>query len=70
MATRPGVSERKLKAALKQLKRPERVELFAIPELPISSTEIRRLIAADAPYEHLVPVAVADVIDELGLYLA
>ena len=70
VATRPGVSERKLKAVLKQLKRPERVELFAIPELPISSTEIRRLIAADEPYEHLVPVAVADVIDELGLYLA
>ena len=70
VATRPGFSEKKLKAVLKKLKRPERVELFDIPELPISSTDIRRRIAADEPYEQLVPAAVADVIDELGLYLA
>ena len=69
VATRPGYSEKKLKAVLKKLKRPDRVELFEIPELPISSTEVRRLIAAEGPYEQLVPVAVADVIDELGLYL-
>ena len=70
VATRPGVSEKKLKAVLKKLARPERVELFEIPELPISSTVIRRRIAADEPYEELVPDAVADVIEELGLYLA
>lgn len=69
VATRPGTSVRKLKTVLKKLERPERVELFEIPEVPISSTEIRRRIAADEPYEPLVPVAVADVIDELGLYL-
>jgi len=69
VATRPGVSERKLKATLKQLAQPERVTFFEIPELPISSTDIRRRIAADEPYEQFVPVAVADVIDELGLYL-
>jgi nicotinate-nucleotide adenylyltransferase len=69
VATRPGYSERKLKTVLKKLKRPERVEFFEIPELPISSTAVRSLIAAEEPYEHLVPTAVADVIDELGLYL-
>lgn len=69
VATRPGYPDRKLRAVLKKLRRPERVELFEIPELPISSTEIRRRIAAEEPYEHLVPAAVADVIDELGLYL-
>lgn len=69
VATRPGYPEKKVKAVLKKLKRPDRVELFDIPELPVSSTEVRRRIAADEPYEHLVPVAVADVIDELGLYL-
>lgn len=69
VATRPGTSERKLKATLKQLAQPERVTFFEIPELPISSTDIRRRIAADEPYEQFVPVAVADVIDELGLYL-
>lgn len=69
VATRPGFSEKKVKAVLKKLKHPERVELFEIPELPISSTEVRRRIAAEEPYEQLVPPAVADVIDELGLYL-
>ena len=69
VATRPGYPEKKLKAVLKKLSRPDRVELFEIPELPISSTDVRRLIAAEGPYEELVPVAVADVIDELGLYL-
>jgi nicotinate-nucleotide adenylyltransferase len=69
VATRPGFSEKKVKAVLKKLKHPERVELFAIPELPISSTEVRRRIAAEEPYEQFVPPAVADVIDELGLYL-
>lgn len=69
VASRPGASEKKVKAVLKKLKRPERVELFEIPELPISSTEIRRRVAAEEPYESMVPVAVADVIDELGLYL-
>ena len=69
VATRPGYPEKKLKAVLKKLSRPDRVELFEIPELPISSTEVRRLIAAEGEYEQLVPVAVADVIDELGLYL-
>ena len=69
VATRPGYPEKKVKAVLKKLKRPERVELFDIPELPISSTEVRRRVAAEEPYEQLVPAAVADVIDELGLYL-
>ena len=69
VATRPGYPEKKVKAVLKKLARPDRVELFDIPESPISSTEIRRLIAAEEPYEQLVPSAVADVIDELGLYL-
>ena len=54
---------------LKKLQRPERVELFEIPELPISSTEIRRRIPLEEPWEQMVPPAVADVIDELGLYL-
>lgn len=69
VASRPGASEKKVKAVLKKLQRPDRVELFTIPELPISSTEIRRRVAAEEPYESMVPAAVADVIDELGLYL-
>lgn len=69
VATRPGYSEKKVKAVLKKLQQPDRVELFEIPDLPISSTEIRRRIPLEEPWEQMVPPAVADVIDELGLYL-
>jgi nicotinate-nucleotide adenylyltransferase len=34
----------------------------------ISASEIRRRVKADLPYRHLVPAAVADIIDRLGLY--
>jgi nicotinate-nucleotide adenylyltransferase len=69
IATRPGIAEKKLKSVLKKLRRPERVEFFDIPETDIASSEIRLRIAAEEPWEHLVPAAVADVVDELGLYL-
>lgn len=69
VATRPGYPEKKVNAVLKKLKRADRVELFEIPALPISSTEVRRRVAAEEPFESMVPAAVADVIDELGLYL-
>lgn len=46
----------------------DRVELFAIPALDISSTEIRRRVAAGEPIGELVPPAVARLIEELGVY--
>jgi nicotinate-nucleotide adenylyltransferase len=39
-----------------------------MPEMPISSSEIRRLIIEGGPWHSLVPQSVADYIEEQGLY--
>jgi nicotinate-nucleotide adenylyltransferase len=48
--------------------RPERVELFDIAPVDVSSTEVRRRVASGEPIADLVPLAVAAVISDLGLY--
>jgi nicotinate-nucleotide adenylyltransferase len=58
VATRPGY----LLAAR------ERVEVFDIPALNVSSSEVRRRVAAREPIDALVPPAVAELIEELGVY--
>jgi len=45
-----------------------RVEPFEIPALDVSSSEVRRRVAAGEPIDELVPPAVAALIEELGLY--
>jgi nicotinate-nucleotide adenylyltransferase len=69
VATRPGYPRERLDAVLAQLSRPERVELFAIPALPIASTDVRDRVAAAEPIGDLVPPAVAELILREGLYL-
>jgi nicotinate-nucleotide adenylyltransferase len=68
VATRPGVSREQFDEVLSQLERPDRVELFEIPAVDVSSREIRRRVAAGEPIDGLVPPAVAALIAELGLY--
>ena len=41
------------------LARPDRIELFPITPLPVSSSEIRDLVANGLPIDDLVPPAVA-----------
>ena len=53
---------------LRELRRPERVELFDMEPIPISSSDIRRLASEGAPVGNLVPPAVAAEIERLGLY--
>jgi nicotinate-nucleotide adenylyltransferase len=48
--------------------RSDRISLFDIPEVEVSSTEIRHRVATGEPIDELVPEAVAALIDELGLY--
>lgn len=49
---------------------PPRVCFFDMPRLDISSSDIRRRVAAGGPIRHLVPDAVADHIAAYGLYRA
>jgi nicotinate-nucleotide adenylyltransferase len=68
VATRPGYSRQRLDAVLGRLEQPERVLLFEIPALPISSTEVRGRAARGERIDDLVPPAVAALVSELGLY--
>ena len=68
VATRPGFPREALEPVLEALERPDRVEFFDIPEMPISGTEIRGRAARGEPVNDLVPAAVAAEIDRLGLY--
>jgi nicotinate-nucleotide adenylyltransferase len=68
VATRPGVARSALDAVLAKLEHPERVELFEIDPLPISSSEIRRRVAAGEPIAGLVHPVVEREIGALGLY--
>jgi nicotinate-nucleotide adenylyltransferase len=69
-ATRPGTARGDLDRVIGSLARPERVELFPITPLPVSSSEIRERVAAGLPIDGLVPSAVAEAIHRHGLYRA
>jgi nicotinate-nucleotide adenylyltransferase len=48
----------------------ERVTFFEMPLIDVSSSDVRARVAAGRPYRLLVPDAVADRIEEAGLYRA
>ena len=68
VATRPGYPRERLAAVLAGLRRPERVELFDIEPIGVSSTEVRERVARGEPIDDLVPPGVAPLIAELRLY--
>lgn len=68
VATRPGFPHERLDPVLERLGRPDRVELFDIPALPVSSTDVRERVASGLPIDGLVPAAVVTLVAELGLY--
>ena len=68
VATRPGYPRERLDAVLGALSRPERVLVFPIEPHPVSSSQIRQLVADGVPVDDLVPAAVAKEIARLGLY--
>jgi nicotinate-nucleotide adenylyltransferase len=47
---------------------PERIHFFDMPRLDISSSLIRRRVAAGDPIRYLVPDAVASAIERTGIY--
>jgi nicotinate-nucleotide adenylyltransferase len=68
VATRPGYPLEKLAYVLERLRHPERVELFDMEPLPISSSDIRERVARRESVDGLMPPAVAAEIERLGLY--
>jgi nicotinate-nucleotide adenylyltransferase len=68
VATRPGFPREQLENVLAELTRPERVVFFEIEPNPAASTDVRAQAAAGEPLDGLVPAAVADLIQERGLY--
>ena len=67
-ATRPGSELADLERVVGLLPRPDRVELFPITPLAVSSSDVRQRVAAGLPIDDLVPAAVATEIRRLGLY--
>jgi nicotinate-nucleotide adenylyltransferase len=68
VATRPGTARPALEGVVDSLAEPDRVELFEIEAVPVSSSEIRSRVRRGEPIEGLVPPAVAAEIERLGLY--
>lgn len=68
VATRPGYPRERVDSVLQQLSRPDRVELFEIEPVPISSREIRDRVGRGESIAGLVPPAVAALIQSFGLY--
>ena len=68
VATRPGFPLARLEPVLASLERADRVHFFSIPEMPISSREIRELVREDGSVAELVPERVASEIRRRRLY--
>jgi nicotinate-nucleotide adenylyltransferase len=68
VAMRPGVSESELREARARLPAPDRISFFAMTPTSVSSNDIRARAARGEPIDGLVPPAVADAIERLGLY--
>ena len=71
VAEREGVAREDVAERLAGLRgADERVAFFAMPRIDVSSSLIRRRVAAGLPVRYLVPDAVADHIGRHGLYAA
>ncbi len=68
IAARPGTALEEAEAALERLDADDRAEVVRMPEIGVSSTGIRKRVAAGRPIRHLVPDGVAEFIAKGGLY--
>jgi nicotinate-nucleotide adenylyltransferase len=70
VAARPGTALDEAEATLERLGAMERAETIRMPEIGVSSTRIRRRVAAGRPIRYLVPDGVIELIEAEGLYRA
>lgn len=68
VAARPGTAIDEAEAALERLGGGERWESIRMPEIAVSSTQVRRRVANGRPIRYLVPDEVERLIAERGLY--
>ena len=68
VAEREGVGRKDIMERLAGLAGADRIRFFDMPRLDISSSDIRRRVAAGRPIRYLVPDAVAAFIESEGLY--
>jgi nicotinate-nucleotide adenylyltransferase len=68
VARRDGVRDEELREALAGLEGAERVTLFEMPSIDVSSTIVRERVAARQPFAFFVPERVAARIEEQELY--
>ena len=68
VAEREGIGREDVRSRLAGLVPPGRLRFFDMTRLDVSSSELRRRVAAGRPIRHLVPEAVAALIAERGLY--
>jgi len=65
---RPGVEEEEVVEVFNRLGGSDRVEFLRLPAAGVSSSDVRERIASGAPYKDLVPPAVAEIINNEGVY--
>jgi nicotinate-nucleotide adenylyltransferase len=65
---RPGVESSRVSAAFDAAGGSGRLELLELPATGVSSSEVRRRIESGKPFEGLVPRAVAEMINNEGVY--
>jgi len=68
VAEREGIRRHDIAGRLASLSGAEQVRFFDMPRLDLSSSDIRRRVAAGRPVRHLVADEVAEYIEQHGLY--
>jgi nicotinate-nucleotide adenylyltransferase len=70
VAERDELTRKDVRQAIAGIENSHRVTFFPMPYVAISSSEVRIRVATGRPYRYLLPEAVADRIEQAGLYRA